>query len=968
MGLTVAASSMLAALGVAPTTAHAQSADPASATAGAYVTVLTPFPGSSYEGSKQIEVSAFYQDTAAGGGISSVEILIDGQSAATKRLDRPELRGVVSFLIDPSTLDSGTHQILIRVASVSGDTAKVRTSIKYNGASGISNRRDPNIDGINLTAGISVISPRAMDHISGTVTIKVNAVDPSGKSPYVSLFIDKVFKTLRNYPPYSFDWDTTRIANGWHTIEVSGFNDDNQIGKTDPIRVYVNNGGGETTIDRGLTDEPSTPKPAPAAPAAPKPAPVDAMPAGDAQLAKAPLTAPAIGSTSPDQLASAAISGGKISTATLLDAPFLLKQAAPAPEDTNPTTPAKLARPARRDAKVVVATPEKLASANLAGVLTPDVLLSSPFLTHQAAPAALANVKASTATPSLPDAEIISTTPAASLHIEPTNVAPDVAPQQKPIAAANLARPTRSAPATAVPQRMAHASAEGTVVVASAISGPEMTKFAEAPKPVAPATLAKPGKASAAGTTSSTSQKIAHTNVEGSFVVASAISGPEITKIAETPRPMAPASLAKPGRASAKTSLPEMPMAASVVTTHIDTATNAEAPQLSKIAEAPKPMAPAALAHGKNPAVALKLPMPEMASANVDTLVSPEVMATAPFLKPQAEPRSAEVAPVKPVVKPATAAPAAKPAVQAEAALAKAPAAKPSVNLGAQLLASAGFTPATVSAEVMLNAPFLGKQAAPARVIDPSSASLASAKSAAPSVKLDSPSLTKIAHAIASPEAIVAFSAPDVHPVAAPVAPPKPIGAPSLAKSHDKTTATMPVQVKMAAAGVTVSPDGSGVLETPHLTPMHIDMTNVPHASVVVARPQTGLFSASVRQRVAGQYEVVMNDHPLSLERPIQDHGNVLCAPIRRIFESQGGMLQWSSKTRSVRALTPTKDVQLQIGSTAAKINNQDQKLTTAPYINGGRTMIPIGFLPMALDVTVTYDAVSGHLVINSKD
>jgi hypothetical protein len=113
---------------------------------------------------------------------------------------------------------------------------------------------------------------------------------------------------------------------------------------------------------------------------------------------------------------------------------------------------------------------------------------------------------------------------------------------------------------------------------------------------------------------------------------------------------------------------------------------------------------------------------------------------------------------------------------------------------------------------------------------------------------------------------------------------------------------------------------------------------------------------------------VVMNDQPVTMDRPIQDHGNVLCAPIRQIFESQGGVLFWSPKSKTVRAFTPERDIKLQIGSSMVKVNNVDQKLTTAPYISAGRPMIPVGFLPLALDVSVSYDAATGHLDINSRN
>jgi hypothetical protein len=180
-------------------------------------------------------------------------------------------------------------------------------------------------------------------------------------------------------------------------------------------------------------------------------------------------------------------------------------------------------------------------------------------------------------------------------------------------------------------------------------------------------------------------------------------------------------------------------------------------------------------------------------------------------------------------------------------------------------------------------------------------------------------------------------------------------------------------------AQATPKQESAPVIEVRHTPnkPMQVATANIDsgqfvapipeHAPVAIAPPPSGYFSRAVRHHVRGQYEIVMNDHPLALDRPIQDHGNVLCAPIRQIFESQGGMLFWQNDTKTVRAISPDRDVQIKIGSRQAVVNDQKQTLSTAAYINGGRTMIPVGFLPVALNVTVSYDPHTGHLLVNSK-
>jgi hypothetical protein len=166
----------------------------------------------------------------------------------------------------------------------------------------------------------------------------------------------------------------------------------------------------------------------------------------------------------------------------------------------------------------------------------------------------------------------------------------------------------------------------------------------------------------------------------------------------------------------------------------------------------------------------------------------------------------------------------------------------------------------------------------------------------------------------------------------------------SLATSNGSNLAA-PIVVHQAAPAVRVQ---------------SVDMSTIAHHTVDV-------FSPAVAQRVRGSYTLVMDDHLLKLNQPLQDRGNVLCAPLRQIFENEGGVIDWVGKTKEVRAVTSTRDIRLKIGSRTAQVNGEATSLKTAPYIFQNRTMIPVGFLPLALDVTVNYDPVTGHLLINSK-
>jgi len=276
-GLTGAATMLAAALGLNLIGPHRAYAAPGGINipgeSDLDVKILSPDPHTPLVGLKPVDISAFYQGTP-GNQIVAVELYLDGKKAATRTLDVPETRGVVSFLVDASQLSPGAHKVVVRVTAADQEVKSSRAAFQF-GDPG-TERLDsatlgnaPNVLGTPAgpTIGggpapiLRLIDPSENGKVQGIVTIRVKATDPSGKNPYVSLFIDKTFKTLRNFAPYEFEWDTTAYPNGYHTIEASGYNDSPNVGQAKALRVYVNNPGGETSIRHDLLDGVKAAKP-----------------------------------------------------------------------------------------------------------------------------------------------------------------------------------------------------------------------------------------------------------------------------------------------------------------------------------------------------------------------------------------------------------------------------------------------------------------------------------------------------------------------------------------------------------------------------------------------------------------------------------------------------------------------------------------------------------------------------------
>lgn len=229
------------------------------------VTLLSPDPHTPLSGFKPVEISAFYQGTP-GNQIVSIELYLDGAKAATKTLDVPETRGVVSFLVDSSQISPGPHKIVVRATAADQEVKSAKSSFQFSPdvapASGPAMTL-PAAPGSTLDEAptLRLVNPSTDGKVQGVVTLRVEAHDASGKAPYVSLFVDKTFKTLRNFAPYEFEWDTTAYSNGVHTIEVYGYNDSPHVGHAKAIQLLVNNPGGETQIRHDLLDGVKSVKP-----------------------------------------------------------------------------------------------------------------------------------------------------------------------------------------------------------------------------------------------------------------------------------------------------------------------------------------------------------------------------------------------------------------------------------------------------------------------------------------------------------------------------------------------------------------------------------------------------------------------------------------------------------------------------------------------------------------------------------
>ena len=90
--------------------------------------------------------------------------------------------------------------------------------------------------------------------------------------------------------------------------------------------------------------------------------------------------------------------------------------------------------------------------------------------------------------------------------------------------------------------------------------------------------------------------------------------------------------------------------------------------------------------------------------------------------------------------------------------------------------------------------------------------------------------------------------------------------------------------------------------------------------------------------------------------------------PFRAIFNALGisdENIVWSEKSQHIEARDGNNYIFMAIGSTGAIVNNSLTTLNTAPYIENGRTMVPVRFVSEALGALVEWDGEKGSVYIS---
>ncbi len=129
------------------------------------------------------------------------------------------------------------------------------------------------------------------------------------------------------------------------------------------------------------------------------------------------------------------------------------------------------------------------------------------------------------------------------------------------------------------------------------------------------------------------------------------------------------------------------------------------------------------------------------------------------------------------------------------------------------------------------------------------------------------------------------------------------------------------------------------------------------------------LAAVPVPTAAAAGIQVTLDDKALSFSdaQPLMRNDRTF-VPFRAIFESMGASVSWDNASHTVTAKRGDRTIQLTIGRKSCSVSRSgaDRSFVTdaAPFIEGGRTYVPVRFAAQALGAAVGWDNNTQTVVI----
>lgn len=117
---------------------------------------------------------------------------------------------------------------------------------------------------------------------------------------------------------------------------------------------------------------------------------------------------------------------------------------------------------------------------------------------------------------------------------------------------------------------------------------------------------------------------------------------------------------------------------------------------------------------------------------------------------------------------------------------------------------------------------------------------------------------------------------------------------------------------------------------------------------------------------VLGQKSMTVNGTKKAIDAaPVLKNGTTY-VPIKHVLDAFGGQASWDSKNQRITVLRGGKLIDLVVGQKEFILNGKRQSATVAPYVTGGRTLVPLRLVSEQLGLTVKWEQNTKTVTISS--
>lgn len=189
-------------------------------------------------------------------------------------------------------------------------------------------------------------------------------------------------------------------------------------------------------------------------------------------------------------------------------------------------------------------------------------------------------------------------------------------------------------------------------------------------------------------------------------------------------------------------------------------------------------------------------------------------------------------------------------------------------------------------------------------------------------------------------------------------------------------------EASVAAGAKNLTPTGQRIVETtiPKVETKLPVQTTIPKVAtkLPVQAPTTSVMNSvksgmsmlsvtkGARVPNIGAYSILMNSQYVEFDVQPRVENGIPLTPFRHLLEAADGKVTWEHLEKVVRAQAEGREIIVRIGDKIASINSLPVEMELAAFIERGRTIVPLSFIKDTLDVSIEFDAKTGHVLITA--